>query len=110
MNVDLTPVPLEDRQNSWPTWAINIDGKDSGIVYLNVPKGRFVVSIDTKFGYGKAVDEAVGDLPIGAGMDEIDAAIRRGYAEHLRVLDRLKVVDRESRPKFVSTPMGGQPK
>jgi hypothetical protein len=43
-------------------------------------------------------------------VDDIKAAVLRGYAEHLKVLERLKVVDREGRPKFISVPMGGKPK
>ncbi|MFE9442484.1 hypothetical protein ACFYO2_26560 [Streptomyces sp. NPDC006602] len=110
IEVVLTPAPDEDRQYGWPTWLIEIDGKESGIVYLDVPKGRFVVSVDTAFGYGKLIDEAVGEISRGAGVGEINAAIRRGYEAHLQVLKRLKVVDRESYPKMISTPMGGKPK
>ncbi|MEN8656398.1 hypothetical protein ABCR94_38945 [Streptomyces sp. 21So2-11] len=111
VQIDLTPVPDEDKLHGfWPTWSIIIDGKESGIVYLNVPTSRFVVSLNTAFGYGKFIKQAVGELPVGVGGAEINEAIKRGYAEHVKVLKRLKVVDRESYPKMISTPMGGKPK
>ncbi|MEU5425193.1 hypothetical protein AB0H73_06245 [Streptomyces olivoreticuli] len=98
------------KTETWGTWTIVVDGTEAGTVRLNVPLGKFEVTIDTAFGYGKVVQKAIDEAERLTTMEEIEAAIRRGYAEHLKVLERLKVVDRESRPKFVSTPMGGQPK
>ncbi|MEV5875763.1 hypothetical protein AB0L75_16310 [Streptomyces sp. NPDC052101] len=87
-----------------------IDGKEAGKVRLNVPRGKFEVTIDTALGYGKVVQKAVDEAKQLSTVEDIERAIERGYAEHLKVLERLKVVEREGRPRFVSTPMGGQPK
>ncbi|MFI1796584.1 hypothetical protein ACH427_04390 [Streptomyces sp. NPDC020379] len=92
------------------TWTVVVDGMEAGTVQINVPLGKFEVTIDTALGYGKVAQKAIDEAEHLSTMEEIQAAIRRGYTEHLKVLERLKVVDRESRPKFVSTPMGGQPK
>ncbi|MCC3766454.1 hypothetical protein [Streptomyces sp. UNOC14_S4] len=98
------------KTETWGTWTVVIEGKEVGAVRLNVPLGKFEVTIDTAMGYGKVVQKAVDEVERLGTVEQIEAAVRRGYAEHLKVLDRLKVVERESRPRFVSTPMGGQPK
>jgi hypothetical protein len=92
-----------------PAWDILMDGNTVGRVRLSMRTGKFEVTIDTAMGYGKAVQKAV-DEAEHQTVDDIKAAVLRGYAEHLKVLERLKIVDRESRPKLVSIPMGGQPK
>ncbi|MFE9412400.1 hypothetical protein ACFYN0_26930 [Streptomyces sp. NPDC006704] len=107
IQIELVP---QKREDGFPQWGVSIDGKLAGRVRLDVPHSRFVVEIDTAFGYGKEVARAVGELPVGVGVEGIEGAIRRGYAEHLKVLKRLKVVERESYPKVISTPMGGKPK
>jgi hypothetical protein len=91
------------------TWDILIDGHSAGSLRLNVRLGKFEVTIDTALGYGKVVQKAV-DESEHQTIEDIERAVRRGYAEHLNVLQRLQVVERESRPQFISTPMGGQPK
>jgi hypothetical protein len=92
-----------------PTWDIVMDGSTVGRVRYNMRSGKFVVSIDTALGYGKIVQKAVDEVEHQT-VEDMKAAVLRGYAEHLKVLERLKVVDREGRPKFISVPMGGKPK
>jgi hypothetical protein len=92
-----------------PTWDIVMDSNTVGRVRLSMRTGKFEVTIDTALGYGKTVQKAV-DEAEHQTVDDIKAAVLRGYAEHLKVLERLKVVDREGRPKFISVPMGGKPK
>ncbi|MET7986293.1 hypothetical protein [Streptomyces sp. NPDC005281] len=92
-----------------PTWDIVMGGSTVGLVRLNFRSGKFEVAIDTAFGYSKTVQKAV-DEAEHQTVEDIKAAVLRGYTEHLTVLQRLKVVDREGRPKFITVPMGGKPK
>jgi hypothetical protein len=77
-----------------------------GQVELNLRSGKFEVIIHTSFGYGKTVQKAVDEAGDLRSMEDIQSAVRRGYAQHLKVLKRLKVVEREERPKPISIPMG----
>lgn len=70
--------------------------------------GALGVTIDAAFGYGKIVQKAVDEAGELRAIPEVIAAVKRGYAELLKVEKRLEIVDRESRPKIVSTPMGGR--
>ncbi|MGW2083226.1 hypothetical protein ACWCOW_41285 [Streptomyces sp. NPDC001939] len=91
------------------TWALLVDGKQAGM--LRVQRGGALgVTIGAPFGYGKIVQKAVDEAGELRTIPEVIAAVERGYAELLKVEQRLKIVDRESRPKMVSTPMGGQPR
>ncbi|WP_329111958.1 hypothetical protein [Streptomyces sp. NBC_01353] len=91
------------------TWTLLIDGKRAGT--LRLERGAtFGVTIDAPFGYGKIVQKAVDEAGVLRTIPDVIAAVERGYEELLKVEKRLKVVERESRPKVVSTPMGGRPK
>lgn len=74
------------RHGYWTAW---IDGTQIGTVTLDVAPGKWRVSVFTDPMHEEAVQEAVypnGDIPWTAPFEDVKSAVRRGYAEHLRLM------------------------